>query len=286
MDDINLDELMSGDGEAVPAATEEQQPQEQAGQPRDENGRFAATAEETAPVEGDQPTADQPAETGKGVPVGAVQAEREKRQAAQAEAETLRRELAELRGQVTQLSQQRQQPTPQQQQEQTPASLWDDPDAYLKNQLTPFEQQMADMREFMSESMAVQQHGAEKVAAAKQAIEQAASTPEGAQVIRQLMQSRHPYADLVQWHERQQTLATVGSDPQAWLQAELEKKMADPAFQAQVIERARNGAVQNGNRQQQPITSIPPSLSRVAAGANQADDGDVSDGALFAHAMR
>lgn len=285
MDDINLDELMSGDGEAVPAAIEEQQPQEQAGQLRDEHGRFASTAEEPAPVGGEQAQPEHPADTGKGVPVGAVQAEREKRQAAQAENETLRRELAELRGQVTQLSQQRHQPTPQPQQDQAPASLWDDPDAYLKSQLTPVEKQIADMREFMSESMAVQQYGAEKVSAAKQAIEQVANTPEGAQVIRQLMQSRHPYVDLVQWHERQQTLATVGNDPQAWLQAELEKKMADPAFQAQVIERARSGAVQNGNRQQ-PITSIPPSLSRVPAGANQADDGDMSDGALFANALR
>lgn len=288
MTDISLDEILSGDGNAMPetTTTEVQQPAD-TGQQRDEQGRFAAKAD--APViEFEQPgepiTTDQMPQHGE-VPVGAVKAEREKRQAAQAEAETLRRELAELRGQVTLLTQQRQPAEQTPQQEQQPPALWDDPDGFIKSQLTPFEKQMADMREFMSENMAVQQFGAEKVEAAKQAIEQAARTPEGQQIVRQMMQSRHPYGDLMQWHQRQQALATVGNDPQAWLQAELEKRMADPAFQAQVIERARGGAVQNGNRQQ-PVTSLPPSLSRIPTGGNAAEDNDMSDGALFAHATR
>ncbi|OAP40363.1 hypothetical protein AU381_00090 [Sinorhizobium glycinis] len=282
-----LDEIMSGVGDAMPETTDIQQQPEQTGQQRDEHGRFAAKAEEPAVVEPEQPAAIEPhAENGNKVPVGAVQEERQKRQQAQQEAETLRRELAELRGQVTLLTQQRQQPAQAQpQQEQQPATLWDDPDNYLKSQLTPVQQQMNDMREFMSENLAVQAYGAETVNAAKAAIEAAARTPEGQHAIQQMMQSRHPFDNLVKWHKRQQTLSQVGDDPQAWLQAELEKKMADPAFQAQVIERARNGAVQNTTRSQ-PNTSLPPSLSRIPTGGNQAEDGDMSDGALFSHALR
>lgn len=289
MTDISLDEILSGDGNAMPETTDIQQTELQpadSGQQRDEHGRFAPKAETPAIVEPEQPGAiETHAENGNKVPVGAVQEERAKRQEAQRRADDLERQLAELRGQVTLLTQQRQPAEQTPQQEQQPPALWDDPDGFIKSQLTPFEKQMADMREFMSENMAVQQFGAEKVEAAKQAIERAARTPEGQQIVRQMMQSRHPYGDLMQWHQRQQALATVGNDPQAWLQAELEKRMADPAFQAQVIERARGGAVQNGNRQQ-PVTSLPPSLSRIPTGGNAAEDNDMSDGALFAHATR
>ncbi|WP_322884246.1 hypothetical protein U8C35_07770 [Sinorhizobium medicae] len=288
MTDVNLDELMSGDGAAMPESTEttqiEQQPAE-TGQQRDEHGRFAAKAtEEPAVVEPEQPApTEHHAENGKGVPVKAVQEEREKRQAAQAEAETLRRELAELRGMV--MAQRQPAPAAQPQQEAQPATLWDDPDNYLKSQLTPVQQQMNDMREFMSENLAVQAHGAETVNAAKAAIEQAARTPEGQRVIAEMMQSRHPYDDLVKWHKKQQTLSQVGDDPNAWLEAELEKRLADPTYQAKVLERIRGNAASNTSRSQ-PSTSLPPSLSRIPTGGNQADDGDMSDGALFTHALR
>ncbi|NOV17877.1 hypothetical protein E5S70_17650 [Ensifer adhaerens] len=290
MTDISLDELMSGDGTATPETTTEIQQTElqpaETGQQRDEHGRFAPKAETPAIVEPEQPGAiETHAENGNKVPVGAVQAERDKRQAAQHEAETLRRELAELRGQVTLLTTQRQQPAQQPQEEKAPASIWDDPDNFIQSQLSPVQQQMQEMREMMWESQAAQAHTAEKLEAAKTAAQALAGTPAGQQLHSEIMAGGNPYSNLVKWHERQQTLATVGSDPQAWLQAELAKKMADPAFQAEVIALARGGAVQNGNRSQ-PVTSIPPSLSRIGTGGNAADDGDVSDGALFSHATR
>jgi hypothetical protein len=177
------------------------------------------------------------------------------------------------------------QPAPQPQQEQQPASLWDDPDAYLKTQLNPVQQQMMEMKEFMSENLAVQTHGEETVTAAKQAIEQAARTPEGQQVIQKMMQSRHPFDELVKWHKQQAAISRVGNDPDAWFQAEYEKRLADPAEQAKILERIRSGAASNTNRSQ-PVTSLPPSLSRLPAGGNQPQDNDMSDGALFSHATR
>lgn len=289
MSDVTLAELMAGDGESMPVETTPEVQQEQQPEPsqtRDEHGRFATKAEEQ-PVSEQTEVQQQPethAENGKGIPVKAVQEEREKRQAAQAESAELQRKLAELQGQMSVLMQQRQ-PVQQPQQEQQPASIWDDPDSYLKSQMTPVQQQMADMREFMSENLAIQAHGAETVNAAKAAIEQAARTPDGQQVIARLMQSRHPFEELVQWHKRQTTLSMVGNDPQAWFQQEFERKMADPAFMAQVMEKTRTAATANVNRSQ-PVTNIPPSLSRLPGGTNAAEDSDMSDAALFAHARR
>ena len=212
-----------------------------------------------------------------------MQEERQKRQEAQRRADDLERQLAELRGQVTTLTQQRQ-PAAQQPQQEQPATIWDDPDNYLKSQLSPVQQQMQEMREMMWESQAASAPGSslEKVEAAKAAAEAIAGTPAGQALYSEIMAGGNPYINLVTWHQRQQTLATVGNDPQAWLNAELEKRMADPAFQAQVIERARGGAVQNGNRSQQPVTSIPPSLSRIPAGGNLAATEQESDVGLFA----
>lgn len=292
MADISDSELFdsaiseSGSPEPVAEVVTQQEPvqPQPAGQQRDEQGRFAAKADEQG-VEQQPVQTETHAENGKAVPVGAVQAERGKRQAAEAEAETLRRELAELRGQVTLLTQQRQ-PAAQPQEVKQPATIWDDPDNFIQSQLSPVQQQMQEMREMMWENQAAQAHTVEKLEAAKAAAQALAGTPAGQHLHSEIMAGGNPYSNLVKWHERQQTLATVGNDPQAWLQAELEKRMADPAFQAQVIERARGGVVQNGNRSQQPVTSIPPSLSRIPSGGNQAIDNDVSDAALFSHATR
>lgn len=293
MTDIQLDDLLSGDGEAMPETTDIQQTELQpvdTGQQRDEHGRFAPKAETPAVVETEQPGAiETHAENGNKVPVGAVQEERAKRQEAQRRADDLERQLAVLQGQVTLLTQQRQPTAQQPQQEQQPATIWDDPDNYLKSQLSPVQQQMQEMREMLWESQAASAPGSslEKVEAAKTAAQALAGTPAGQALHSEIMAGGNPYLNLVKWHERQQTLATVGNDPQAWLQSELAKLKADPAFQAEIIALARGGAVaQPGIRSQQPVTSLPPSLSRLPTGGNAAEDSDMSDGALFAHATR
>lgn len=288
-----LDEIMSGAGDTVSASTETTTtdapaPVEPAGGPiRDEAGRFASQQQ---PEEGaGAATTDQPAhETttdANGVPVAALKAEREKARAAKDEAEALRREVAELRGMVTA---QRQTAQPQQrQEEQTPVDLFSDPENYFASKLTPLEQQLRNQAEKISERFAIREHGAETVAAAKAAIEAVAGTYEGQAVVQKLIRSDDPYEELVKWHKQQQTMAKVGNDPDAWLQAELEKRMADPTFQAQVLERARAGASNPvPGRTAAPITNLPPSLSRMPGGANAAADNDMSDGAIFSHAIR
>jgi hypothetical protein len=284
-----LDEIMSGDSVAAPVETTIQQ-EPQNGQPRDESGRFAPKPGDLPPVTDNAPAAvEQPAAaqelteehpaTG-GIPQARLKAEAEKRREAEADAAALRREIAELRGMV-----QARQPAPQPQQEKPPATLWDDPDAFLQSQLTPIQQQMFDQKAGFSKMLASDKHGADIVEAALQAALAAKDTPEGRILDEKLAKSIHPFDEMVQWHKQQASLARVGNDPDAWLNAEIEKRLSDPAFLAQAVERARTGAASNSNRSQ-PITSLPPSLSRLPAGGNQPQDNDASDSALFSHATR
>lgn len=272
--------ITSGTGETETQTIEKQEIIEpQQGQQRDEQGRFAANTADAPVFEHEQPPqAETHADNGKAVPVGAVQAERGKRQAAEAEAEALRREVAELRGMVTA----QRQPAPQPQQEKQPVTLWDEPETFIQSQLSPVQQQMQEMREMIWEGQAAQLHTAEKLEAAKAAASALMGTPAGQALYSEIMAGGNPYSNLVRWHDRQQTLATVGNDPQAWLNAELEKRMADPAFQAQVIERARGGAVQSASNRQQPVTNLPPSLSKLPAGGNTSASEMESDSGLFA----
>ncbi|MFB7145014.1 hypothetical protein ACWGMK_06190 [Agrobacterium deltaense] len=280
-----LEEILSGDSNAAPGADATTTTE----RARDEAGRFAAQTDTQPPATQttvDADTATQTDDAGQhqnGVPVHAVKSEREKRQAAQAEAEQLRREMAELKGQIELLSRQRE-PVQKPQQEQQPATLWDDPENYLKGQLSPVQQQIEEMREMMFENQAAQVHGVEKLQAAKAAAE-ALDQAGKANLHRQLMSGGNPFDNLVKWHQQQQVMARIGNDPDAWLQAELEKRLSDPAEQAKILERIRSGATANTSRSQ-PTTALPPSLSRLPAGGNTAADNDASDAALFSHATR
>jgi hypothetical protein len=274
-----LDEIMSGSDGVVPEVSNEP-----AAKPRDEIGRFAPKVEEPAaivePIAEAQPGPEEAHPQG-GIPQARLKAEAEKRREAEADAAALRREIAELRGMV----QATRQPAPQPQQEQPPASLWDDPDAYLKSQISPLEQRLLAQAANFSMRMAIKEHGKEVFDAAEQALAQAANTPDGQQFISKLRASDDPAEELIKWHKQQQAFARVGNDPDAWLNAEIEKRLSDPAEQAKIMERIRSGAASNTNRSQ-PLTSLPPSLSRMPAGGNTAADSDMSDGALFSHAMR
>lgn len=287
-----LDEIMSGAGETVsastePMTTEAPAPVEPAGGPiRDEAGRFASQQQpqDGAGAVSTEPPVTEPHNAGNGIPVAAVQAEREKRKQAESALEEMRREMAELRGTVTAL---RQPVQPQQKEVQAPATIWDNPDEFVKSQLSPIEQKLMAQQEFLSETLAVQAHGAETVEAAKKAIEAAAQTPQGQSVIQEMLKSRHPFDELVKWHKQQSAIERVGSDPDAWLNAEIEKRLADPTFLAQAVERARASAsAPVPGRSAAPITNLPPSLSRMPGGANAAADNDTSDAALFSNALR
>jgi len=280
-----FDSVISGAN--APEATEPQAPvieQPQSTQPRADDGRFSAKQPEKAPAAEavTQPASTEAQPTNGGVPVRAVQDEREKRQAAQHENETLKQQIAAMQGQIELLARQGQHPQQPKQEAPKPASLWDDPDAFLQAQINPVQSQLQETREMLWELQASQAHGPDKIAAAKKAAEALFSTPQGATLHQQITASGNPFDNLVKWHQQQETLARVGGDPEAWLNAELEKKMNDPAFLAQAIERARASAVSNTSRSA-PRTEFAPSISSLPSGGNApAGDQDTSDQALFA----
>lgn len=254
------------------------EPAPEAGQPRDEVGRFAPKAADEPVAEPNQPQEQpQPAPTDKTVPLSAFIEVRD-------ESKTLKQQLQQALGRLQALEQ-RPQAQPQAQQPQPKRELWDDPDAYVADRLTPVQQALAETRAEISHLRAVADFGKDTVTAAHQAVDEAISRGEldRAKVNGQLAQSRDPVGDLVRWHQQQQAKANmqrIGNNPDAWLEAELEKRMADPAFQAKVIERARQP---NGQNPQSPPVALPPSLSRIPAGANTGGN-DVSSEGLFAQA--
>lgn len=284
-DQDHLDSFLESAGVTAEPATEvapapaNPEPAPVTGQPRDEVGRFAPKATDEPVAE--QPGTEQqpqPSADGKTVPLSAFIEIRD-------ESKTLKQQLQQALGRLQALEQ-RPQAQPQPPAPPPPKrELWDDPDAYVNDRLTPVQEALAETRAEISHLRAVAEFGKESVTAAHEAVNEAISRGEldRAKVNGQLAQSRDPVGDIVRWHQQQQAKANmqrIGNNPDAWLEAELEKRMADPAFQAKVIERARQP---NGQNTQSPPVALPPSLSRIASGAN-APGGDLSGEGLFAHA--
>lgn len=213
-------------------ASEEGNTHETAGQPRDDSGRFAsANPEPVEPQagEGQQIEPGQPeAQVPEGyVPQQALHAAREsaremkERLAALEERErTYQQMLAQMR--------QPQQPQAPQQPVEKP-DFWTDPEAYLRAQLEPVAQQQTNMREQVSQMMAVEKFGAETVQTAYQTLDRDMSSNPAlkAQVMARLEASPHPYAELVKIHQERSALTRYGEDPEAYIKAEIERRMAE-----------------------------------------------------------
>jgi hypothetical protein len=263
------------------------------GQQRDEHGRFAPKVEaEAAPAAQAHVDTAQQADTEAGrVPQQALHASREKEREARQEAETLRQQIAEMRGQIQLLSQRGQAPEPKPAPPAKP-DFWENPDVYLQTgvqeALSPVQQQLQQQNERFSRFMAVQAHGKDAVDAAEAAVEAELSKlppDHQAQMRAARAKAADPYSEMVAWYKQKQTMETVGNDPNAWLEAEMEKRLADPAYQAKLLERIRTTAAGNTNRSN-PVTNLPPSLNRLAAGGNAPGEADLSDAGLFASALR
>src|SRR5262245_13577511 len=126
-------------------------------------------------------------------------------------------------------------------------------------------------------------HGADKVSAAEQAFLNARDKESlDPADYERVVASPNRYDAVVKWHQRQSVFESVGTDPQAWLEQQLEARMNDPQFQAKVLERARTGAAKSPS-----AVNLPPSLSRVPSAQGNSDrSGDMSDQSLFNFAFR
>jgi hypothetical protein len=173
------------------------------------------------------------------------------------------------------------------QQQQKKPDFFENPDqatqALVHQVLQPYAESRNKVDMYNSQMIAKYVHGADKVEAAEQAFLQArdAQSLDPADYER-VVQSPNRWDAVVQWHKRQSIVSTVGDDPEAWYKKRLEADLADPKFQAEMLEKVRGSAAKRP-----PETRLPPSLSRSTAVASAAGDGvgDMSDQSLFRYAM-
>lgn len=238
-------------------------------------------SEEPDPVESESD--DKPEKSGV-VPHQALHESRQREKAASDRAEALERSLLQMQGQLEAVQRQVAGQQPQSNEKAEPPDFWEDPNGFVAAQLSPIEKRMRQQAEQMSQRFAIQEYGREQVEKAYVEFGKALQTdPTLSAQYERIKASDHPYGDIVKWYKQQQTIQRVGEDPEKWLEAEMEKRLSDPAKQAEILKRIQSTAV--ANSQDSPVTNLPRSLSNLPGGANSAVSGDVDDEALFKHAM-
>ncbi len=173
-------------------------------------------------------------------------------------------------------------------QQQKKPDFFENPDQatqeIINRQLQPYIEESRRTSMYLGKMLAEQAHGADKVTSAEQAFLAArADMSLDPADYERVVQSPNRYDAVVQWHKRQSVLSSVGDDPSAWFEKQLEARMADPQFQAKMLEKVRSGAAGRPS-----VTQLPPSLSKSTAIAPSGGDplGDMSDASLFAQAMK
>jgi hypothetical protein len=255
----------------------EREPEKQVEErPRDEHGRFAPKAQEEAEIAEPEPQQQK----SEGIPSWRLKEEAEARRAAEERARAteersnaLAREMEELRRQVMSQTKKAE--------EAPPPEPWDA--GYTDYIEAKALEKVQKQNEVFSMRMAVKEYGQETVETAYAALGRAMQSgdPAAQAEFQRIQRSQDPYEDLVHWHKRQQVLSTVGNDPNAWLEKQLEERLKDPTYQAALLERIRGTA-----QQQRPVTQLPPSLNKTTRANTSADVEDESDAGLLKSALR
>lgn len=255
--------------------------------PRDERGRFAPKtvaeqeAEQAAVAETPPAATEQPKDATHGIPPWRLKEEADARRAAEERASNQERELADLRRQFQAI---------QKQSEPKPVSpdLYENPEGFVDHRnsqaIEPIKNEISQLREYYSQRDAVREHGAEKVEAACKALDKSLRSrdPEATAVYQRAMSSIDPFGDIMRWHKKQTIFSTIGDDPDAFVERQIEERLKDPTYQAKMLERIR------GTAQARPstVTPLPPSLNRATSAAALSGDEDDSDEGLLQSALR
>jgi hypothetical protein len=265
----------------VQEAAPEQAPQDTAAPARDEHGRFAPKTEQAPPVQAEQ--TQQPDNSAQ-IPAWRVSEIAEARRAAEARAAENERRADEAERQARQFQAQIRQLT-----EKPPEAIdpYVDPDKFTDQRvgqaINPLAKQMADTREYFSRKDAIRTYGQETVVNAYKAFESAIKSgdPRVAGLVQRVVGGPDPFEDIVSWHKRETALSTVGGDPNAWFEKELERRMtSDPEFKAKIMQngqpaqQAQNGAVPS-------VVKLPPSLNRQPGTASSAQPSSLSNDDLY-----
>lgn len=254
-------------------------------------GKFAPKAKDAEAAPTQQPSTEQAPKTddeGAQVPSWRLRELREQREAAEKRAQDKERENLELQTHLRSLDARLRQltDTPKE-----PPDFYADPAAFVDDRLNPARQelgqQLGQMKEGFSKLIAIDKFGEEAVTAAYSELEKQMREGSGQPDYARIMRSAHPYGELVKWHKSQVARQTVGDDPAAWFEKQLEERLKDPTYQGKVLERIRGTANTQPNGSA-PRVQLPPSLNKVAAAARVTgeDDGDLSDASLYRHATR
>ena len=252
-----------------PSTRPDLQQQPQQGQPRAPDGKFAPK----------QPEQRQQPEDHR-VPLRELLAERDARQRLEAHAAELTRAVMDLQQRMN----------PQQPQQQEPETIFDNPDQYLDARvMNPLRQEgqryMMQVKDGLSREMANTQFTPQVVNTALQAMAQFRHTPQGNFVFNTIMQSGHPYGELVKWHKQVSAMSAIGADPEAWLKQQQEKWLDDPNARQQMLARMR--AQQNGAQGNPPNVQLPPSLSSAPSTSGRSvEQGDLSSESLWSFVNR
>lgn len=268
-----------------PEPVVEEQPEQTEGQPRNEDGTFKAKEPEPEPAK-DAPADDD--RTGH-IPAWRLKEEAEARRQALKEADEAKETARSLKAQLEDLQRRTapERPAPQAEQEVEPDPILD-PQGFSRHIERKLEQRFRQERGEQSMEMA-REANPELFEKAFSEVTQAIQRGDRATQLR-IYNSRNPGKEMIAWYREVDTQRKVGSDPEKWLEQELDKRLADPAYQAKVLERIRGGAKPATTSTARPAVDLPPSLSGATrdngSRASDADDNDVSDEALFRQALR
>lgn len=255
------------------------------------DGKFAPKKADAAPTQQPEQTAQttEAKDDGAQVPSWRLRELREQREAAETRAQQSERTNEELQRHLRAMDARLRELT---EKPKEPPDFYENPAAFVDDRLNPARQELAremgQMKEGFSKLIAIDKFGEEAVVAAYRELEKQYNDGTAQPDYIRIMRSAHPYGELVKWHKQVLTRQTVGDDPSAWFERQLEERLKDPTYQGKVLERIRgtaNAAPQNGSS---PKVVLPPSLNKVASAARVTgeDDGDLSDASLYRHATR
>jgi len=281
MDDKALFESAMSD--AAPAAeTPVAEAAPEAEQPKDDNrdpatGRFIpkeGQVEQATEAVAEQPKTEAPAQNADVIPPWRLREEAEARRSAESRASQLEHQLRQLSGRLQQLEKPAE-----------PIDPYVDPekfrDAGVRQAIDPVTKQLSETREHYSRMFAEIKHGEQTVKDAYAWLQQATNTgdPKAGPVLQRAMNSIDPFGEIITAFKRDKAISTVGDDPNAWFEKELERRKADPEFTAKhLAPAAQNGATN--------IVKLPPSLNRQPGTAGNASPGTFDDKDLYANAIR
>ena len=202
MDETSIDDFLSDEAPA-PEVVEEQ-PQQQDARPRDEHGRFAP--KESPPDEGAPPAPEVDQST---IPVAALKAEREKRQALEAEVAALKQQF-----------------TPPKEPPPPPPSIWDDEQGWQTHfgsqvVTTAVQQASLNAKLDMSEMM-VRQANPDFEEMKTTFLQLAEATPG---IVQQALQDPHPWNKAYQIAKNHKTMQELGATNVDELRAKIREEV-------------------------------------------------------------